>query len=35
MDKDDTVTSGLPDNNNHWIDSTRYALSLEIKYSLN
>ena len=35
VDKDDTVTSGLPDNNNHWIDSTRYALSLEIRYSMN
>lgn len=34
VDRDDNVTSGLPDANNHWIDSTRYALSLEIKYNL-
>lgn len=32
VDKDDNVTSKLPDKNNHTIDSTRYGFSLEIKY---
>jgi PBSX family phage terminase large subunit len=32
VDKDDNVTSKLPDKNNHSIDSTRYAFNLEIKY---
>lgn len=32
VDKDDNVTSKLPDKKNHTIDSTRYAFNLEIKY---
>jgi phage terminase large subunit len=32
VDKDDNVTSKLPDYNNHRIDATRYGFSLEIKY---
>lgn len=32
VDKDDNVTSKLPDTNNHTIDGTRYAFNLEIKY---
>ena len=32
VDKDDNVTSKLPDKRNHTIDSTRYAFNLEIKY---
>lgn len=31
-DRDDQVTSKLPDKNNHRIDATRYGFSLEIKY---
>lgn len=33
IDTDDNVTSELPDKDNHFIDSTRYALSNEIKYN--
>lgn len=33
VDKDDQVTSKLPDENNHTIDSTRYGFCNEIKYS--
>ena len=32
VDKDDNVTSKLPDKNNHTIDATRYGFSIEIKY---
>lgn len=32
VDKEDNVTSKLPDENNHTIDATRYAFNLEIKY---
>ena len=32
VNKDDEVTSTLDDKNNHWIDSTRYALADVIKY---
>lgn len=30
LDKDENVTSKLPDKDNHWIDAIRYALVLEI-----
>ena len=33
MDEDDNVTSELPDKDNHFIDSLRYALCMSIKYS--
>lgn len=32
VDKEDVVTSALSDKDNHWIDTTRYAFSIEIKY---
>jgi phage terminase large subunit len=32
VDKNDEVTSKLPDSDNHSIDATRYAFSVEIKY---
>lgn len=32
VDKEDNVTSELPDKNNHFIDAVRYALSVIIKY---
>lgn len=32
VDKDDQVTSELPDENNHTIDATRYGFNYEIKY---
>ena len=33
IDKDDVVTPELPDKENHFIDSTRYAMYEKIKYS--
>lgn len=32
IDKNDEITSKLVDENNHFIDSTRYAMNIEIKY---
>ena len=34
IDKNDNVTSKLPDKHNHYIDSTRYAFNLEIMYAV-
>ena len=33
IDKDDVVTPDLPDENNHFIDSTRYAMQEKIKFN--